>query len=79
MITSHKDFKKLYKYIQNEISFEDFKIMAEAHNYTDKYIETMWEKWSRKPMEFLATHDLGETIFGILLNKQEVKKLLNKK
>jgi len=72
----YEDIKKLSKAIDNSISYEDFEAAGKAHGYASDYIQTIWQRWCKSPLFFMASHDMGETIFEMLQNKINAENII---
>lgn len=73
---NYEDIVKLSKAIDNSISFDDFQSAAELHRYQEDYIKTIWARWCINPLYFIASHEMGKTIFEMLMNKINAEKLI---
>jgi hypothetical protein len=73
-IMTHNQYKEICLSIKNDISFDEFKILCSSFEYTDNYIESIWNHFSNKPLEFVLYHDLGKEIFEyIRISKYIIK------
>lgn len=69
-----EEFKNICFRIKNDISYHDFISLCESHNYTDEYIENIWEFFCSKPIDFLIYHDVGKEIYSyVYLTNQIIK------
>lgn len=68
----HDDFKELCLSIKNDISFNDFRTLSSSYNYTDHYLDSIWEIYSSKPLEFVLYHDLGKEIYNYIKCQKEI-------
>jgi hypothetical protein len=71
-----EDIKKLSKAIDNSISYEDFEAAAQIHRYHKDYIDTIWLRWCQSPLYFISSHEMGETIFEMIMNKINAEKII---
>lgn len=73
---NYDDIVKLSKAIDNSVSFEDFEEAAKIHGYNKDYVETIWRRWCNSPLFFIASHEMGETVFNMLMNKINADKII---
>ncbi len=71
---THNQYKDICLSIKNDISFEEFRILCSSFYYTDNYIESIWNHFSSKPLEFVLYHDLGKEIFNYIKSQKELIK-----
>ena len=72
----YEDIKKLSKAIDNSISYEDFEAAAQIHRYNKDYVNTIWSRWCKSPLYFICSHEMGETIFEMLMNKINAENII---
>lgn len=70
----HEQYKNICLSIKNDICFEEFKILCTSFNYTDDYVESIWNHFCSKPLEFVLYHDLGKEIFNYIKYQKELMK-----
>ena len=74
---TYQGFKLFSKVAFNSISFDDFTAAGEAMEYSKEYIEIIWEDYCKDMLKFISYHDLGESIYHMVVNKMETERLLN--
>jgi len=75
---TYTELQQFSKAIDNSISYEDFyEAGINLHRYNADYINTIWQRWCKNPIYFMASHKMGETIFNMLQNKINADKLIN--
>lgn len=71
-IMTHKEYKDICLSIKNDLSFEEFKILSSTYNYSNEYIESIWNLYKNKPLEFVLYHELGKELFSFLTNSKKM-------
>ncbi len=74
---NYQEFKLFSKTIFNNLSWDDFYEAGKSMDYSDDYIETIWSRFSNNRLNFLYSHDMGEVIFNMIMNKINANKILN--
>lgn len=71
-ILTHEDYKDICLSIKNDLTLEEFKILCCSYNYSDQYIDNIWNLYKAKPLEFVLYHELGKEIFDFLTNSKRL-------
>ena len=74
---NYQNIRQFSKIIDNSITYDDFVDAGKIFKYQPDYIATIWKRWTINPLYFIASHDMGETIFNMILTKLETEKILN--
>lgn len=72
----YQDIRQFSKIIDNSITYDDFLDAGKLFKYQPDYIITIWKRWTTNPLFFIASHEMGETIFNMILTKLETEKIL---
>ncbi len=72
-----KEFRQIRKVTYNSLCYDDFFQVGKQMEYGDEYIKICWQRFIKDQMGFIADHDMGELLFGMILNKIEADQLLN--
>lgn len=74
---NHTQYKEICLSIKNDISFDEFKILANSFTYSNDYINSIWNHYCNKPLEFVLYHDLGREIFNYIKSQKELIKTVH--
>lgn len=71
---NHQQYKNICLAIKNDIELDKFQTLCIPYNYSPQYIESIWQHYTRKPLEFVLYHEIGKEIYNYIIYKESLLK-----
>lgn len=66
-VLTYQDYKDICLSIKYDLSFEEFNILCQPYDYSNDYVQSIWDLYKKKPLEFVLYHEFGKDLFNFLI------------